>query len=173
MDTSADDPIHNEFELVKMLFDMILLSFGAYLVLTLISLAAMCILYKKAGERGWTAFVPIYNIFQMSKIATGSFRSAALYSAFLFAYILLSVLGSTANMLSYALNDWVMLVDFSTMITNIGLLILIVGEYMALCYRFTQSFDKSAAMCRLSMFFSPIIFMIMGFNPKTEYIGPQ
>ncbi|MBR3421638.1 MAG: hypothetical protein IKG98_06200 [Ruminococcus sp.] len=172
MDTSADDPIHNEFELVKMLFDMILLSFGAYLVLTLISLAAMCILYKKAGERGWTAFVPIYNIFQMSKIATGSFRSAALYSAFLFAYILLLIMGTALDfVISYA--DWGMLVYYSAFLVRTGLLILIVGEYMALCYRFTQSFDKSAAMCRLSMFFSPIIFMIMGFNPKTEYIGPQ
>ena len=172
MDISADDPIYNEFELVKMLFDMILLSFGAYLVLTLISLAAMCILYKKAGERGWTAFVPIYNIFQMSKIATGSFRSAALYSAFLFAYILLLIMGTALDfVISYA--DWGMLVYYSAFLVRTGLLILIVGEYMALCYRFTQSFDKSAAMCRLSMFFSPIIFMIMGFNPKTEYIGPQ
>ena len=172
MDTSADDPIYNEFELVKMLFDMILLSFGAYLVLTLISLAAMCILYKKAGERGWTAFVPIYNIFQMSKIATGSFRSAALYSAFLFAYILLLIMGTALDfVISYA--DWGMLVYYSAFLVRTGLLILIVGEYMALCYRFTQSFDKSAAMCRLSMFFSPIIFMIMCFNPKTEYIGPQ
>lgn len=172
MDTSADDPIHNEFELVKMLFDMILLSFGAYLVLTLISLAAMCILYKKAGERGWTAFVPIYNIFQMSKIATGSFRSAALYSAFLFAYILLLIMGTALDFV-IGYEDWGMLVYYSAFLVRTGLLILIVGEYMALCYRFTQSFDKSAAMCRLSMFFSPIIFMIMGFNPKTEYIGPQ
>jgi len=172
MDTSADDPINNEFELVKMLFDMILLSLGAYLVLTLISLAAMCILYKKAGERGWTAFVPIYNIFQMSKIATGSFRSAALYSAFLFAYILLLIMGTALDfVIGYA--DLGMLVYYSAFLVRTGLLILIVGEYMALCYRFTQSFDKSAAMCRLSMFFSPIIFMIMGFNPKTEYIGPQ
>lgn len=172
MDTSANDPINNEFELVKMLFDMILLSLGAYLVLTLISLAAMCILYKKAGERGWTAFVPVYNIFRMSKIATSSFRSAALYSAFLFAYILLLIIGTALDfVIGYA--DWGMLVYYSAFLVRTGLLILIVGEYMALCYRFTRSFDKSAAMCRLSMFFSPIIFMIMGFNPKTEYIGPQ
>ena len=173
MDTSTD-PL---FEAVDAIATAIVVSILIYFVLTLISLAAMCILYKKAGERGWTALVPIYNIFQMSKIATGSFKTANFYLVSILSYFLMIGLNYViiifSNLIDSAAAILLSLLAFALMLLRMGALLLIVGIYMALCYRFTQSFGKSAAMCRLSMFFSPIIFMIMGFNPKTEYIGPQ
>jgi hypothetical protein len=41
-----------------------LLFFGAVMLL-----AAMYKLFEKAGEPGWTAYVPIYNVYQLVKIA--------------------------------------------------------------------------------------------------------
>ncbi len=150
-----------------------------WLVIMLISIAVSILriianwkLYEKAGEPGWSAIVPVYNMMQMIKIATGTYKLAwvylGLYGGYFVANMLLSFFPlfindtETASLVTLGLTVLLMLVAIP---------MIVLGGYIS--YMFPKSYGKSPTFCALSIIFNSITFIIMGFEKSTQYVGPK
>lgn len=150
--------------------------FGIIMIIALAFAVLNCIalwkLYEKAGEPGWSAIVPVYNIMQQIKIATGDFRLAWIYLALYGGYFVINTLSSfftTFASDSDAAAIATMAVSVLMMLISLPLAVL--GGYTS--YMFAKSYGKSQAFCVLSIFFSGITVLIMGFDKSTQYVGPK
>lgn len=149
-----------------------------YIFVMLISLAfavlgiiAQWRLFEKAGEPGWSAIIPVYNYMQMIKIATGSFKLAWIYLAICGVYFI-GTIGMTMLPLfmdSDAASAVMALAYLGSFVIMIPLYIIAGYTY----YMFAKSYGKSDIFCILSIFFSGITFLIMGFDASTSYVGPK
>lgn len=170
MDNEAFAAIMGIFVLV---YGIILL---VILAISIVIIIAKWILFERAGEPGWSTIVPIYNTLQLAKIATGEYHLGIVWTILMLANGFCNGVSSICNLI--AQNG-----DSSTAIISlIGLPFSLLGIAFALCaaviggylsYMFTKSYGQSDTMCILSIFFSPVIFMIMALNKGTSYIGPQ
>lgn len=129
------------------------------LIFSVFQIIALWKLYEKAGEPGWSTLVPVYNYFQMIKIATGNPKIGWAYLGICVLYFI----GGGATVVGN---------ESSVFIVSISMIALIVlACYIS--YMFAKSFGKSTAFCVLSIFFSGITFLIMGFDKNTKYVGPN
>ena len=147
------------------------------LVLAVITIIAKWKLFEKAGEPGWSAIIPIYNVLQMFKIATGEYHLGIVWLILWGINMVCSTIQSVFNIISQSSDG-----SAGTVLAMVGLLFSLAGLVVSLgaaviggylSYMFTKSYGKSNTMCILSIFFAPIIFMIMAFGKDTQYIGPQ
>ncbi len=149
-----------------------------YEVAGLISLFALRILFKKADRPGWSAFIPVYNVFQMSKIATGKSTMAVLISVLIGLYLLPQILLLIISPIEMLVDSPTFTFVVSTVLMmfvqtgTMGLLIALI-LFGVLSYSFVKSYGKEPYLCRLAIFFAPFIFIIIGFSKKTEYVGPN
>ena len=107
-------------------------------------------MYRKAGEAGWKAFIPVYNTYNNYKISwTGKkfFLSAALY-------ILMSAL-TNSTMLSLQL---------VAAAAGIALLVIVIKQNI----KMAKTFGKGAGTGIALMFFPGITSLILGLG-KAEY----
>ncbi len=147
------------------------------ILLTSIGMAVLQIiatwkLYEKAGEPGWSAIVPIYNYMQMIKIAFGSYKLAWIYLIFCGGYMVFTIAGGVINVICEQSDELVMLQIGAMCMAFLMLVPLyIIAGYTG--YMFAKSYGKSTAFCVLSIFFSQIMILIMGFDKNTYYVGPK
>ncbi|MBO5163857.1 MAG: hypothetical protein J6B75_05350 [Ruminococcus sp.] len=129
-------------------------------------------LYEKAGEPGWSAIVPIYNYMQMIKIALGSYKLAWIYLIFCGGYMVFAIAGSMINVLGEQ-SDELVVIQIAAMCMAFLMIVplYIIAGYTS--YMFAKSYGKSTAFCVLSIFFSQIMILIMGFDKNTCYVGPK
>lgn len=152
--------------------------FGVYIFMMLIPLAlgvmrliATWKLYKKAGEHGWAAIVPVYDFFVKCRIAFGSFKKAWIYlgiSAALTA--VLTVESFVVPMIpsdSTAFRLLELLLMLIAVACYIGLLV-ILG---CLNYNFSKAYGKPLEWNVCMIFFAPILTIVLGFDKKTVFIG--
>lgn len=146
-----------------------------FLVIALIALAICVIvvvcqwkLFKKAGEPGWAAIIPIYNTFVMSKIAFGNYNWAFVFLALWIVQMIISVMQSVLSVID------------SDIVVILGLFISLVSIVISLAYAvvsgiitffFSKSFGKSTTWNVLMIFFSPIMLILMVLDKNTEYVG--
>mgnify|MGYP003300123300 FL=1 len=149
-----------------------------YIIIILISLAMAILqiiakwkLYEKAGEPGWSSIVPVYNYMQMIKIATGSFKLAWIYIALCAVYFIgyfgVTFMEAFADSESFGV---------AYALLMIGLFVFMIPMYVIAGYTnymFAKSYGKSQTFCILTIFFSGITLLIMGFDKSTEYVGPK
>ncbi len=156
----------------------------ANLVSTAISFAAMVLsivgmwkIFTKAGEEGWKAIIPYYNLYILCKISGAKFVRL-LTSMLLF-------IGSTFIMLATIMGILFAVVYNSTEATIITTIITIVCslimfafliwfaiEHALLCNSLSKSFGHGAGFAVGLFFIAPVFYMILGFN-KDQYIGPK
>lgn len=170
MDNEAFAAIMGIFVLI---YGIILL---VILAISIVIIIARWILFERAGEPGWSAIVPIYNTLQLAKIATGEYHLGIVWTILMLANGFCNGTSSICNLIaqngdsSTAILSIISL-PFSLLGIAIALCAAVIGGYLS--YMFTKSYGQSDAMCILSIFFSPIILMIMALNKGTSYIGPQ
>lgn len=136
--------------------------FGGYVILVLIFSVVFAVLqivglwniFKKAGEKGWKAIIPLYNTYTLYKISWSPM------------WFWISFLGSMlgAALLSFAT------VTICVVLGAIVELIVFVVRFVAL-YRLCLSFGWGVGKYILTLLFNPIMFMVMGFD-KSVYSGP-
>ena len=174
----------NDNELIGMLLGLgvVIVIFFAIvsifiLAIIVLNLVAMWKLFEKAGEPGWKAIIPIYNTLVMSKIATGNFKlgiasfcAAAGYSFFIGIANMLNMLATSGNDSSLAALSIISL-PLSLIGMVFSLAMAVIGGYFH--YVFTESYGKETVWCVLSIFFFPIVSLIMAFDKKTVYTGPK
>lgn len=153
---------------------------GFMLLITVVMLViyfiALWKLFVKAGEDGWKAIIPIYNTLVMSKIATGNFKLGAASLCTSLGYSFFMVIANTLNMIatsgdgSLAVLSIISLpMSLLAIVCAIGMAV--IGGYFH--YVFTESYGKETVWCVLSIFFFPIIMLILAFDKNTHYAGPK
>lgn len=149
-----------------------------YVVILLVSLAfgvlqiiAQWKLFEKAGEKGWTSIIPVYNYFQMIKIATGNNLLGWVYIAICGIYMVVTAFSSF--ILEFSSSDEGGILYILMMLCMLGFMIplYIIAGYVS--YMFGKSYGKPIAWNVCMIFFSPIMMIIMGFDKNTIYIGPK
>ncbi len=150
--------------------------FGIIMIISIGLAVVQCIamwkLYEKAGEPGWSAIVPVYNVMQQIKIATGDFKLAWIYLALYGGYFVLNAFSSFfLNFVTDSDAGTVAALAVSGLMMLISLPLAVLGGYTA--YMFAKSYGKSQTFCVLSIFFSGITVLIMGFDKSTQYVGPK
>lgn len=148
---------------------MIVISIG----IGILQLISMWKLYEKAGEPNWSSIVPVYNYIQMIKIATGDYKLVWVYLAIIVMYTFLAITINSAG----GINE---IVGSATSFVSLFMALLMTFTYMGILaiagcisYMFPKSYGKSEAFCVLSIFFFPIMVIIMGFDKSIEYVGPR
>ena len=150
-------------------FGIIMLIAIAFAVLNCIALWK---LYEKAGEPGWSAIVPVYNMMQQIKIATGDFKLAWIYLALYGGYFVINTMSSIfTTFASDSDAAAIVTMAVSVLMMLVSLPLAVLGGYTS--YMFAKSYGKSQAFCILSIFFSGITVLIMGFDKSTQYVGPK
>lgn len=151
----------------------ILISLGV----AVLQIISMWKLYEKAGEPNWSAIVPVYNYIQMVKIATGDFKLAWVYLGLCGAYFVVGMFtGVAGGILESATDGSGVAMGFMTIIMFLVIMVTYVGLIVIqgyVSYMFAKSYGKSTAFCVLSIFFFPIMVIIMGFDKSTMYVGPK
>lgn len=129
-------------------------------------------LFEKAGQPGWSAIVPVYNTMQIFRIGLGDFKLAWIWVGLYGGQIVLNTLNSLSSVF-LSDSDAVAIVSLFTSFAIMGLSLGMAGLAGYACYMFAKSYGKSEAFCILSILFSGITFIIMGFDKSTQYIGPK
>lgn len=150
--------------------------FGIIMIISIGFAVVHCIamwkLYEKAGEPGWSAIVPVYNVMQQIKIATGNFKLAWIYLALYGGYFVLNTFSSFfLNFVTDSDEGTVAALAVSGLMMLISLPLAVLGGYTS--YMFAKSYGKSQTFCILSIFFGGITVLIMGFDKSTQYVGPK
>ena len=160
------------------LFLVILVGFAILfsLVIIVINFVGMWKLFEKAGEDGWKAIIPIYNTLIMSKLACGNFKLGIASLCLTAGYFLIMCVTNTINAIATSGDGSLAILSLISLpLSLVGIALslgmAVIGGYFH--YIFTKSYGKDTVWCVLSIFFSPIIFLIIGFDKNAKYIGPQ
>lgn len=159
----------------------IVIFLGFMLLITVVMLViyfiALWKLFVKAGEEGWKSLIPIYNTLVMSKIATGNFKLGAASLCMSLGYSFFMGIANTLNMIATSGNNSslaalsIISLPMSLLAIVCSIAMAVIGGYFS--YIFTESYGKETIWCVLSIFFFPIIMLILAFDKNTHYVGPK
>lgn len=143
-----------------------LLLLGVSLILAVLDVIAMWKLFEKAGEKGWTVLIPIYNSFQMAKIATGSYTLAWVYLAVSGAYAVVTIM---SNFIRGFTDENIFYPVFMIFMLIVMLAFAVLGGYIS--FMFSKAYNKPLIWNICMIFLSPILIIVMGFDKNTVYVG--
>lgn len=154
--------------LVAVFAGFYLLLVGVSLVLCVFLLIAHWKIFEKAGTEGWKALIPVYNFFEMSRIATGRYVPAVIYTVLIVPYMIL-----------YMAASFMMVVGDGSLAVGAVIcfmlsMVALVGIYVAYGYvmfKMGRAFGKSTAFCVCMIFFNNILMLYLGFDSKSQYVG--
>ncbi|MBR2840192.1 hypothetical protein IKE82_02580 [Candidatus Saccharibacteria bacterium] len=139
----------------------------AYCVLTII---ASWKIFQKAGEPGWKAIIPIYNLYIMYKIVGMKAWFWCMLAAGVVLGIIMSADGSAYLM--YSSNSQVAAFDWSSHMLTLASLIIYalfaLGVDIYYSVRTSKAFGHGAGYAVGLFFLQPIFWMILGFG-KSKY----
>ena len=147
---------------------LVLLAFAVFVAI--VTYVCNWILFTRAGEPGWAALIPFYNTFTMSKIAFGNYRWAF---AWLAVYVVNIVCTMMQNVITVG-NDSAVLALIQLFVALISMVVSLVMAVVSGIHSFfyAKSFGKSTAFCVLTIFFTPIMLIIMAIDKNnTQYVG--
>jgi len=134
------------------------------LVLLIGCIVAKYILFEKAGERGWKSLIPFYSEITLSKIITGKKVLGIVWiaSVLLYQIVLTAVLFIPPEILQ----------GLSFYLTYLFRYIMIVVTAFV-SFKFGRAYGKSVVWSAAMIFLSGILIIVMGFDKKVKYTGPN
>lgn len=135
----------SEARLIELFLGFMLIVGVFGLVVLLMTVIGLYKVFKKSGEEGWKAIVPIYNLYTLTDIVGLS------------PYWIIIILASSV---------------ISVIIQPLATLCFAVNLYFSviLCGSIVKSFGKSEAFGFGLFFASPIFYLILGFD-SSQYLG--
>ena len=130
--------------------------------LVVLAIIAMWKIFVKAGEKGWKAIIPIYDVYILFKIAW----KTKMFWIFLVLTILCSIFDATATY--YTVKDsteYTALMAISAVFAIITLVITIM-----LYFNLSKAFGHGAGFTVGLVFLSTIFTLILGFG-SSQYVG--
>ena len=140
------------------------------LAMWVISVIATWKIFKKAGEPGWKAIIPIYNIYMLYKIVGMKMWFWILICTGILLSIIMGVDGTAgvfsmtnAQLAAFNWNDHML-----TVVTLVIYCIFALGVDIYYCIRTSKSFNHGGLFATGLFFFQPIFWLILGFG-KSKY----
>lgn len=131
----------------------IILLMGALLIpiiaLVILLIVANYMLFKKAGEAGWKALIPLYNTYTMIRIAHGDKK-------------MWLMLGVVFTLIAPLISN-------TLIVLLLSLFSLVVNIYLS--YTFIKRYS-STGMAVAGLFIPAIIYPIVAFSRSYQYSGP-
>lgn len=131
----------------------IILLMGALLIpiiaLVILLIVANYMLFKKAGEAGWKALIPLYNTYTMIRIAHGDKK-------------MWLMLGVVFTLIAPLISN-------TLIVLLLSLFSLVVNIYLS--YTFIKRYS-STGMAVAGLFIPDIIYPIVAFSRSYQYSGP-
>lgn len=160
---------------------IVILIYGIVMLVSIgigvLQIISMWKLFEKAGEPNWSSIIPVYNYIQMIKIAIGNYKLAWVFLILWGAYFVVgTIMGIAGGILDAATDGSAAVMSIMTIFMFLIIVALYIGLIVVqgyLSYMFPKSYGKSTAFCVLSIFFFPIMVIIMGFDKSTMYVGPK
>lgn len=135
---------------------LVVLAFLAFYVLKVIGLWKVL---DKAGEDGWKSIIPVYNLWLQCRLTWSDRGFWALVVAGVVGMILRSAAGDGVSTFQHV-------AAIAGILLCLAALVLLVISYYWLC----RAFDHGAGYTALFVFFSGIMYMVLGFS-QDEYQG--
>ncbi len=134
------------------------------IITSLISIAFMIFiiicnwkLLEKAGEPGWKAIIPFYNLYTISDIAMTKPTSIVVFVIYMAAYALIPLT----------------FIPYLGIVVSILISPLMYAAAGIINFSIPKAYGKDVGMCILSIFFAPIVRAILAFSKTTEYTGDK
>lgn len=139
---------------------MLMAMFGTLVVVIIamyvITAIAYWQIFKKAGEKGWKALIPVYNSYIVYKI---SWKTSMFWIT-----ILLGVVYSILYGISYSTGSAVL----SVLAYIVYIAVLVIG--IIAIHKFSKAFGHGVGYTIGLIFLSPIFILIIAFG-KSQYVG--
>jgi len=155
------------------------------LITSLLSIATMVLaivglwkIFTKAGEEGWKAIIPYYNLYVLCKIVGGKFLrliiSLVLFIMSTGIMVMMSTIGIAMAAIYNSTSGLIVAIIITIICTLIMLAFLIwyCIEHALICGALSRSFGHGTGFAVGLFFMAPIFYMILGFN-QDKYIGPN
>ncbi len=136
---------------------IMIVSIAIALALTVFIIIVNWKLLEKAGEPGWKAIIPFYNLYTMCDISMTKPTSIVVFVIYMVAYA-----GIPLTLIPY-LGIVVSLIISPIMYISAGVL----------NFAIPKAYGKDVGMSVLSIFFAPIVRAILAFSKDTEYTGTK
>ena len=147
---------------------VVMVSAIAFWVLTII---ASWKILQKAGEPGWKAIIPIYNVYMLYKIVgMAGWFWGLLAASFIFSIV--TAIDGTAEVMGYTGTTQSMAVDWSkhilTVIAMLAYMIFALVAEIIYVNKTSKSFGHGVGFAIGLFFLQPIFWLILGFD-KSKY----
>ena len=145
--------------------------FVIFLLIILFAIAAVTIVsrwifFKKCGEQGWKAIIPVYNEITLLKVCGMNWW----WIFIILGTSILSSINSSISSISESYDSvglWVISLFFSLIVLAASVFALLTKIGMAI--NITKKFHKSGGYAVLILFFEPIMFFILGLSKDAVY----
>lgn len=136
------------------------------LISTAITIASRWIFYRKCGEGGWKAIIPVYDELTLLKVSGMNWW----WIFILYGVLILSVFNSYISSFSQAydsvgLSFFSMIFSFIVVTASVFTILVKIGSAINI----TRRFHKSGGYAVLILFFEPIMFFILGLSKNAVY----
>ena len=142
----------------------LLVVFGSFAVVMFIfcsiaiilSIIAMWKIFTKAGEAGWKALIPIYNVYILYKISNLSF---------LYWFIIPSIICSVLSVVMQNVSN-----DGLNLVLSISMCVVSIVANIKISVALARAFGKGNGFAAGLFFFTNIFELILGFG-SAKYVG--
>ena len=145
---------------------LMLFVFVIALIKLIFHIVAEWIFFKKCGEDGWKALIPIYNEITLIKLSGLNWwwifliYGSSIFSLILFPLEMISVANESALLTSI-----LFLFSLFSFAVSAATIVAKINE----CNNISKKFNKGAGHTALLFFFEPIMFLVMGLSSSYEY----
>ena len=137
------------------------------IVVLILSIVFLWKVFEKAGDKGWKAIIPFYNLYNLFKI---TWKTKYFWLLFVFLIILISSAFYGTLLIEANANAKILgtIVELICIGSAVGFIIIYINLLSYICYAFNKS-----KLFMLGLLFLNIIFMgILAFD-KSKYVGPK
>lgn len=149
-----------------------------------LSIVALWKMFEKAGEPGWAALIPLYNLYVLFKISWGNGWYFLLYVvpnlAYLIVYIgfFVRVFGGLINRGFENFNDGSYMASMISSTITMGLLMSLISMGMLavsiiLCIKLAKVYGQGGGFACGLFFLGIIFYCIIAFSKNIRYVGIQ
>ncbi len=127
-----------------------------------LAIVAMWLLFEKAGEGGWKAIIPIYNLYTLFKLA---WNEKTFWEVFICA-VCMSIIYAVLVNFGYNIGDFVIFLWVCNCLLGIWILI----DIIVLCTQIAFAYGRGWGFAIGMVFLTLIFICILAFG-KSKYVG--
>ena len=130
------------------------------IAIAILLIVAMWKLFKKAGEPGWKALIPIYDVYILYKISGAKSWFWGLLVAEIIVFIETIIATSNGGIVTDSAGNVTEIKDVTFTVITVAMAIFELVAYIVLCAKLSKAFKRGAGTA-IGLFFLPNIFTLI------------